>query len=298
MFKKKILHDDVTKRKLFKELAPFADDIWFWAMTVLNSTRILIPPTAQRNLVYVDIDTQLGDDNLWATNKTQNDIQLRKVIERYPRLLDRLIRETVTFKPYISVVLPVRNPAAISANVENMFRQKFPDYELILINLGSRINLPTLPTNFQVVNYPKASVATALNLGLQKASGDYVMFADENSIFSDKALEIVAKTADDSKADVIHFAGHINLADKRAVIDDSSMLGNDKPTLFNAPKQLRADFWLQNKLSRRLDTKIFKREFLLKYDIDFGNDLKEFMFQALIQAEKYLIVPGAFCFCK
>lgn len=300
LLKKPFLHPDALNRELFLKLAPLDDELWFWAMMVLNNVKTFFPTRAINRIICTDFNMQVPGKTLWSQNKTKKDIQLQSIIKRYPILLDKLIREAVTFKPYISVVLPVRNPATISANVENMFRQKFPDYELILINLGSRINLPTLPTNFQVVNYPKASVATALNLGLQKASGDYVMFADENSIFSDKALEVVAKTADDSKADVIHFAGYLqsNNANKKFVLDDSPMLENDKPTLFNAPKQLRADFWLQNKLSRRLDTKIFKREFLLKYDIDFGNDLKEFMFQALIQAEKYLIVPGAFCFCK
>ena len=280
------------------ELSPRADDIWFWAMTVLNDTKIVIPPDAHRNLIYVDIDTQLDGETLWATNITQNDVQLRKIIEHYPALHEKLIRETVTFKPYLSVVLPVQNPSNITTHLQNIFRQRFPDFELILINLGSRVTVPNLPTNFHVINYAGGSIGDALNLGLQRAAGDYVLFADENSILPYGALENVAKTADNSKADVIHFAGHIRLDDRTPALDDTPELNRDAPTFLAVPKQLRAILWLQNKLSRRLCTKIFKRDFLLKHGITFGNDLAEFMFHALIQADKYLLVPQAFSFSK
>ena len=300
LFKKNFFHSDVTKRELFTELSPRADDIWFWAMTVLKGTKIFIPPAAHRNLIYVDLDTELGTETLWAVNRTQNDVQLRRVLERYPAVLDKLIREVAESKPYVSVVLPVRNAANITTHLQNIFLQRFPDFELILINLGSRTNSATLPTNFRVIHYPKAGLAAALNLGLQKAAGNYVLFADENSIFAETALEDVAKAADDSTADVIHFAGHwqIDAGNRKFILDDSPMLETDKPQVFDAPRQLRADFWLQRRLSRRLDTKIFKREFLIKHGITFGNETAEFMFHALIQAEKYLLVPNAFCFCK
>ena len=287
---------------MFKELAPSADDIWFWAMTVLNGTKIRIPTAAQSNLIYIDIDAQFNGENLSTKNIGQgkNDVQLRRIFEHYPALLEKLIREDVESKPYLSVVIPVRNTAAMPACFENIFLQGFPDFELILINCGARVEVPPLPTNFHVVNYLGGSIADALNLGLQKAAGDYVLFRDENSIFPREALDLAAQTAGNSRADVVHFVGHIQLESNngRFVLDDAPELKRDTPMFFDAPKQFRAVSWLQNKLSHRLDTKIFKREFLLKHGITFGNDLAEFLFQALIQADKYLIAPQAFCFCK
>lgn len=276
-----------------------ADDIWFWAMAVLNGTKIKLPAKAQPKLIYVDIDTQVNGETLWAENKTKNDVQLRQVIEHYPELLEKLIRESAEAEPYISVIVPIKNPANLSACIENIFWQKFPDFELIIINLGARVKLPTLPTNFRVINYPGGSLADALNLGLRKASGDYVMFKDENSIFPREALDNIAQAAQTS-ADVIHFAGHIQLAgnEGKFILDDAPELTNKAPTLFNAAKQLRAVMWLQNKFSKRLDTKIFRREFLTNHKIFFGKDISEFAFQALIHAEKYLLVPQAFCYCK
>ena len=133
---------------------------------------------------------------------------------------------------------------------------------------------------------------------MKKAQGDYILFKDENSILLYEAIDIISKIVDDSKADVIHFAGHIRLDDRTPILDDAPDLKRDTPIFLDTPRQFRAILWLQNKLSHRLDTKIFKRDFLLKHGINFSNDIAEFMFQALVTAEKYLLVPQAFSFSK
>ena len=292
-FKKKNLHADILKRELFTKLAPLADDIWFWAMAVLNSTKIKIPAAAQRKLIYVDIDTQISGETLYSVNKTQNDVQLQQVIEYYPALLETLIREDADSKPYISVVLPVKNPDNLSACIENIFWQHFPDFELIFINLGARINFSPLPTNFHVINYPGGSLVDALNLGLRKAEGEYILFADENSTFPRDALDVVAQIANSSAAEVIHFSAHAEVG--KIILDDALKFDTETPIFFEEPGQRRALFWFKNKLSRRLDTKIFKREFLTKHGINFNNGTEEFLFATLTQSEKYLLVPQAFC---
>ena len=293
LYKKNFLHDDVFNRELFMELTPLSDDIWFWAMTVLKNTKVAVPPDAQPNLIYVDLDTQLLGETLWHANKTQSDIYLRQVTEHYPALLEKLIREAAEFKPYISVILPMKNIADAETRLKNIFVQSFPDFELIFINLGSRLEFQSLPTNFHVVNYPGGSVLDALNLGLQKVASKYVLFTDENSILFNDALEKIAQLANDSKADVIHFSGHEK--DARFIADDAIPFETIAPVFFDEPRQNRALLWFKDKLSRRLDTKIFKREFLTKHDINFDGGTSEFMFHALIQAEKYLLVPQAFC---
>lgn len=293
LYKKKFFHADVFNRELFMELTPLADDIWFWAMTALNDTKIAIPPDAQPNLIYVDLDTQLIGETLWHINKTQNDIYLSQVMEHYPALLEKLFREAAEFKPYISVVMPMKNISDADACLKNIFVQSFPDFELIFINLGSRLEFQSLPTNFHVVNYLGGSLEDALKLGWQKAAGDYVLFKDEDSRLFNDTLEKVAQFANDSRADVIHFSGHEK--DARFIADDAIPFETIAPIFFDESRQSRAVLWLKNKLSRRLDTKIFKREFLTKHDINFDGGTSEFMFHALIQAEKYLLVPQAFC---
>ena len=296
LYLKKFFHRDILRRELFMNLSPNADDIWFWAMEVLNGTKIKIPTAAQNDLIYVDIDMQQNGETLWSVNQTQNDVQLRQVMEKYPALLEKLIREDLETKPYLSVVMLIKNIDNLNNCLDNFFIQKFPDFELIIINTDSRIEASRLPTNFKIINYPGGTDLDALSLGLQKAMGDYILFKDADSILTRDALDIVAQMADNSVADVIHFAGHITA--EKFILDDALQFDSNTPIFLDELKQIRAALWLQDKLSGRLDTKIFKREFLTKHKINFDDDLAEFMFKALVYAEKYLLVPQAFCLCK
>lgn len=296
LYLKKFFYADILRRDIFMEILPLTDDIWFWAMTVLKGTKIKLTASTQNRLIYVDIDRERHGETLWAKNKTENDLQLQKIIKKYPALLDALIRESAESIPFISVVMLVENIDKLNSYIGNFFSQKFPDFELIIINVGSCVAAPMLPTNFRIINYPGGNILDALGLGLQKAAGEYILFKDEDSILAGNALEIIAQTAsDNSAADVIHFTGHFKL-DGKIIRDDKISFKNDQPTFFAETKQNRALLWLQNKLSGRLDTKVFRREFLIRNEITFDKGLAEFSFGALIQAEKYLIVPRAFCF--
>ncbi len=84
-----IFYKDILKEDLFKQLCPNADDIWFWAMCVLNGTKINVVKNNIRTLKYID-NTQ--ENGLWKTNvnENQNDIQLKKVFDYYPELLKKL----------------------------------------------------------------------------------------------------------------------------------------------------------------------------------------------------------------
>ena len=78
------LHKDVINVELFTKLAPKADDIWFWAMGVLNGTEFAVVPNGIRN----PQDTgDSGGTCLWSYNcQGGNDMQLKQGVEHYPQL--------------------------------------------------------------------------------------------------------------------------------------------------------------------------------------------------------------------
>ena len=88
------LHKDVLKEELFTELAPKADDVWFWAMAVLNKTKILVVKDWIRELTYVNPERERGLTNeitLFSFNKKGgNDLQIEKVLNHYPQIIDIL----------------------------------------------------------------------------------------------------------------------------------------------------------------------------------------------------------------
>ena len=93
MFYKEFLND-----KLFMELTPQNDDIWFWAMAVLNDTKIKIVDDPINILTYINPEKEIGFNNditLTSSNvqQSQNDIQLNKVLTYYPQIMEKLLTE-------------------------------------------------------------------------------------------------------------------------------------------------------------------------------------------------------------
>jgi glycosyltransferase involved in cell wall biosynthesis len=81
-----IFYKDILKKEIFTKLSPKADDIWFWAMVVLNGVKINVVDNSDRNLSYVEDTQEVG---LWHQNITNgdNDKQLGNLFRYYPQLL-------------------------------------------------------------------------------------------------------------------------------------------------------------------------------------------------------------------
>ena len=95
------LYKDVTDSSLFMNLAPQADDVWFWVMALMNGTRTVL---SGLNRMYRQIDLlyQLTHKNssLKETNigENRNDVQIAAVLNHYgiqtdKRSMERLIED-------------------------------------------------------------------------------------------------------------------------------------------------------------------------------------------------------------
>lgn len=92
------LYKDVLNEELFTKLAPNADDIWFWAMALLQGTKIKVVDDNIKQLTYINPERELGLNNeitLCSQNcgNGQNDIQLANVLKQYPQIMEKLINE-------------------------------------------------------------------------------------------------------------------------------------------------------------------------------------------------------------
>ena len=86
------LSEKVFDEDAFMRLCPTADDIWFWAMAVLNHTKITCIDGQYDCLNYVNVARETGAINnftLWNFNKTgKNDAQLKNVLDEFPDILE------------------------------------------------------------------------------------------------------------------------------------------------------------------------------------------------------------------
>ena len=107
--------------------------------------------------------------------------------------------------PAISVIVPVYQAEALLPQcVESVLAQTFSDWELLLIDDGSRDGSPTLCDGYaardpriRVFHKPNGGVSTARNLGLEQATGPYIAFLDADDTFEPAALETLSENLSD-----------------------------------------------------------------------------------------------------
>jgi glycosyltransferase involved in cell wall biosynthesis len=84
------LHPDALNVNLIQKLAPTNDDIWFWAMAVLNDTKIVI---LENNALYPDYIENTQDSGLWEMYNRFGEIdgQLANILRHYPSIKPKLL---------------------------------------------------------------------------------------------------------------------------------------------------------------------------------------------------------------
>jgi len=77
-----VLHSDVTKRKLFQELCPYADDVWFKAMALLNGSKHRQIPFEFGDEIYLPFTQKISLKKV-NVRSGANETQLKAVFDHY-----------------------------------------------------------------------------------------------------------------------------------------------------------------------------------------------------------------------
>jgi len=97
--------------------------------------------------------------------------------------------------PWISVVLPTRNRAALLPRaLASVLRQTFADFELIVVDDGSTDDTPGVIDRYPEVRHLRcdnAGPSAARNLGVAEASGAFLTFCDADDRF--RATKVAAQ---------------------------------------------------------------------------------------------------------
>ena len=102
-------------------------------------------------------------------------------------------------KEKISIILPVYNSQnTISMTIDSIIKQTYDNYELIIINDGSSDNSESIcleyANKYKKINYisiENQGVSNARNIGISKATGNYIMFIDSDDEYYENTLETV-----------------------------------------------------------------------------------------------------------
>lgn len=111
----------------------------------------------------------------------------------------------------VSIILPVYNKAQYIAPILNdITAQTLTDYECLIIDDGSTDisgdicdAFAAKDNRFQVFHIPNGGVSHARNLGLERASGQYITFVDADDHIEPDYLQQLCADMENSKADMV-----------------------------------------------------------------------------------------------
>lgn len=179
----------------------------------------------------------------------------------------------------ISVIIPVYNVEKyISRCIDSILNQSYCNIEIIIVNDGSIDNSAVICdeyaqkyNNIKVFHKDNGGVSLARNLGIDKASGEYIAFVDPDDYIDKNMYKILYKNLIESKSD-ISMASFSYVREEKIKGEDNSndiIIFTKEEVLnryFNGIKPFDSSF-LWNKLFKkelfkdvRLDTELIIQE--------------------------------------
>ena len=198
----------------------------------------------------------------------------------------------------ISVILPVYNVEEyLEECLDSILKQTFKDIEVICVNDGSKDNsliilekYTQIDNRICIINQENQGLSVARNVGLENASGKYVVFIDsDDKLNNDNYLEALYNACERYDADIA-VAGIIR--------------GNDKKvrTILNIEsEEVTSDYYTKLKLCDLPDSnyvwnKLYRRETLVQTGIKFvaGVIFEDIYYthKVLYYTNKLVAVPG------
>ncbi len=148
----------------------------------------------------------------------------------------------------ISIVVPVYNVEKyLSQCVESILNQTYKNLEIILVDDGSTDKSSIICDDFKlkdnrikVIHKKNGGLSSARNMGIDVATGDYVMFIDSDDYYlSNYAISKIVENLCESNADILTFGlkkyfEDIDLLEDSKYIFDRNLINfNDKKQTFN-----------------------------------------------------------------
>lgn len=114
-------------------------------------------------------------------------------------------------KVKISIIIPFYNTEKyIKRCLDSVVAQTFQNYEVILVDDGSTDHSYEIAKkfemrfpNFRLIRQANTGVAIARNIGISKASGEYIAFIDSDDFVDRKYLDCLYQTAVKTMADIV-----------------------------------------------------------------------------------------------
>ena len=109
--------------------------------------------------------------------------------------------------PKFSIIIPVYNVENyIKKCLDSVFSQSFKDYEVIVVNDGTKDNSMDIVKDYKVkvINQKNQGLSAARNTGVKEAKGDYLLFLDSDDYYEKDLLKEINNSLKNNP-DVVRF---------------------------------------------------------------------------------------------
>lgn len=189
----------------------------------------------------------------------------------------------------VSVIIPCYNAEAyIEKTIDSLYAQTYQNFEVVFINDGSTDGTITFLQKYyekwsdrtQIITVENGGPSRARNLGLDKATGKYIIFLDSDDYVANDYIEILYSAAEENGSEMV-------LSGQKKVDEDGNVIAS-----IDYPVDQIPDYAL-----RRLNMsgKLYKKTFLDQHNIRFSvGKLYEdnvFNFYAMFLSKNMIVLP-------
>lgn len=174
-------------------------------------------------------------------------------------------------KNRFSIIIPVYNcEKYISQSLESALSQKYSNYEIIVINDGSTDGTGKIITDMAkkerkitVLNTGNLGTSGARNLGMRKASGDYVIFLDADDFIDSNVIEII--NANLKNDEMIVYGYKKEFMNRTCIsMDYDRVIQKDN---------IEKEILLNNKIGGFICNKVFSMRIIRQYKLSFDEKI-------------------------
>lgn len=208
----------------------------------------------------------------------------------------------------VSVIMPIYNGEKfIEKTVKSILHQSMEDFEIILVNDGSKDNsgilcdeMAQIDSRIKVLHQENQGICGARNAGLEIACGEYIAFADQDDDCLPGWLKDNYLVAKKYQADLVKSGRIAETIDEKGNLLKKDV--RELPERFYEKKELRKQYFElrdQNVFSPVWDG-LFRRELIEKHHIRFRTEFKQgeedtvFCLEFLIHVERFVTNTGIY----
>lgn len=198
-----------------------------------------------------------------------------------------------------SFVIPVYNAEKyLNQCIDSILSQSYRNIEIILVDDESQDSSPLICDNYAtkdnriiVIHKKNGGTSDSRNFGIKKASGDYIIFLDNDDYWQDNlALEQIAKQLNESKSDVLLFDSITYWQNKKHYVYPTAKCNRNQIVFQNNIIALQ-ELISNGKLYRAVWTKVIKTSLIKENNIFFIKDMRnedtEWTANLIIHAKSY-----------